>query len=324
MKRAAWLIAGAALCAWLASSVYIVAGDQRAVVLRCGKLVSDNGRPVVKQSGLHFDWPWPFSRVRQVNVHEVRNLTIHPAAERSVSSDRLLDVLNDDHSTTYLTGDKNILHLEISVQYHVDETAISDFLFHHRDGEARLTRLLDRVTSDVLAECGVDYVHPLGLAELRVKLTQRMRVEAEKQRMGIAIDEVAVNDVAPPIAVKAAFLDVVNARTEKQNTIAVARAYAEQATTDAAANARAIVDAARGERERIVEAARGRAARFTQLVQELRSAESGNRKDNRRFAMERYYWESMKKILSNVKAKVLLEGDDPADVSVFPKSSGLP
>ena len=87
MRRPALLL----FLAWLATSVYVVPANERAVVRRCGRLVRDaDGVVALRASGLHVDWPWPFSRVDRVNVQEVRTLSVGPSFEREEPADVFL------------------------------------------------------------------------------------------------------------------------------------------------------------------------------------------------------------------------------------------
>jgi membrane protease subunit HflK len=209
--------------------------------------------------------------------------------------------------------------VQIGVQYRLSETNFADYLYASHSPEERLRRLADATAADLIARSGVDYVHPLGLGELRQRMTERVRQLAAEQRLGLEIEEVAVSAVAPPVHVKADFLEVSNARADKDKYINSALAYAEQRRETARAEAQAVLDEAAIYREQTVEAAKGSADRFTSLVAQFRRHESegGSYVAARRMALRREYLTTMQEILRNVAGKVLLDSGKPVDLTIL-------
>jgi membrane protease subunit HflK len=222
-------VVAALLVMYLVGGFYIVRGNETALVRRFGRLVrNDTGRAVLKMSGLHYDLPWPLARIDRVNLNELRTLTIGNAETDEIDGTSFLQSVSSAGRSQFLTGDKNILNLQLSVQYRVSEASADDFLFASRSPERRLQRLAEATAADLISRSGVDFVHPLGLGQLREMLTVRTRRLAEQHRLGIDVEEVTINAVYPPVRVKADFLDVANARADKQKYINAAAAYAEQ------------------------------------------------------------------------------------------------
>ena len=77
-----------AMLAYLASGFYVVGGDETAVVRRFGRALSE-----LRHSGLHYELPWPFSRVDRSSIHTaLRSLLtryVWPLLIRCASSTRL-------------------------------------------------------------------------------------------------------------------------------------------------------------------------------------------------------------------------------------------
>jgi membrane protease subunit HflK len=231
-----------------------------------------------------------------------------------------LQYLESVGRSQYLTGDKNILHLQINTQYRVSEQATDDFLFHSAFPERHLERIVESVATDLLARSGVDFVHPLGQVELNRLLTEGVRHLAEEEGLGIDIDDVAINAVSPPLVVKSYFLDVTSARADKVNSINQAKAYAEQRRAAATGDVRRIADEAAGYRQQAIESARGEADSFTRMVEQLRSeGQSGKQSyaQARQIVLQRYYLDTMRDILKTVSAKVVLDSREPADLTIF-------
>lgn len=246
--------------AYLASGFYVVGSDEKAVVRRFGRM-----SPRQLGSGLHWDLPCPFVTVDRVNVAALHTVSIGAALPTSAT---LLPV-SGERPVFALTGDENILRFRASLQFRVDSEAVKEYLFHHRELSAELQGLVEAALIEAAAQSGVDFVLSTGIGSLNSLLTERLRETAKKQKFGIEVDRVTLESVDPPAPVLADFLDVANARSEAAQAVQLARTFAEQRITAAAANALETISQARGESRSVVVAARASANRFERLVGEL-------------------------------------------------------
>ncbi len=96
-----FVIAIIGLSLW--SSAYRIDQPERGVVLIFGKYSH------TMQPGLNFTLPKPFAQVFKVNVETVRQ---------------------EDNSGQMLTEDKNLIDIDYSIQYRIDETSVNDYLFN--------------------------------------------------------------------------------------------------------------------------------------------------------------------------------------------------
>ena len=245
------------MAVYLAAGFYVVRGNEKAAVRRFGRAIrTPENRVALEGSGLHYTLPWPCSDIDRVNLNEMRTLSIGMGEVAEPGAGGFLRSLEAENQSQFLTGDKNILHLQINAQYHVAEPAVEDFLFRSAAPERQLERIVASVATDLIAQSGVDFVQPLGQVELNGLLTAGVRRLAEEQRLGLEIDDVAINAVYPPILVKSYFLDVTNARADKVNFINAGMAYAEARHSAAKAEARSTLDEAASYRQQTVESAR--------------------------------------------------------------------
>ncbi len=311
----------AACAVYLAAGIYVVRGNEKAAVRVFGRAVrTPEGTLRLETGGLHYALPWPFSQIARVNLNEIRTLSVGVSETDTIEGGGFLRSFETDSQSQFLTGDQNILHLQINTQYHVSEQAAGDFLFRAVAPEKELEGIVASVATDLIAQSGVDFVQPLGQVELNGLLTAGVRRLVEAQRLGLEIDDVAINAVYPPILVKAYFLDVTNARADRVNFINAANAYAEQQRAASTSAARRTLDEAASYRQQTVESARGRADSFTQMIGQFREEErSGVQSyvEARRIALDRYYLDTMRDILKTVSSKVLLDSKEPADLTIF-------
>ena len=307
-----WAILLIAASVYFATGFFTVPANEVAVVRRFGRAVLP-----ARTSGLRFDLPWPFVRVDRINLNASRALSI---GEATVEPNAFLQPASSA-PTTFLTGDKNLLQLRIVVQYRVSEEFLAEWLYASERPEQRLRLLVETTATDFVSRSGVDFVHTQGLAELNNRLLMAVREQATRQRIGCEVEQVTIDRADPPARVKAEFLDVSNARADMARSVNDARSYAEQKLAESQADARQMTDAAEQARRTKGSAAQGSADRFVALVEQLRQDATSSGRDydsSRSLTMNRLYLETLRDVLSRAKSKVVLDGQQPADI-VFPQ-----
>lgn len=307
-----WFWLALAVVGYLLTGLFAVPANEKAIVRRFGAVVLPP-----RSSGLHFDAPWPFCRVERVNFNEVRTLVlgdleVDPNFLQSTAAAR---------PATYLTGDKNLLLLQLTVQYRISADHFVEWLYRSRSPVDQLRMLVETTTADLVSRSGVDFVHTQGLAALNNRLLQDVRQQVKLLQLGCDVEQVTVDRAEPPARVKAEFLDVSNARADMVRSINDARGYAEQVLAESQADARRLQDNAQRERLSKESAARGAADRFARLVSQIQDdASRGARaySESRQLVMNRLAIETFRDVLEKSKVKVVLEGDRPFDLT-FPK-----
>lgn len=299
------------IAAYLATGFYVVGGAEKAVVRRCGRAAAQ-----LQTSGLHYDLPWPWTRVDRVNLAAVRTLTLGEAASNTTE---LLPV--DGAPPAYaLTGDKNLLRLRVSVHYRLREAQIAEFLFHEAAAERRLRHLVEAALSDLVSRSGVDYVHTVGVAELNARLTADLRRLVEEVRLGIDVEMATLDAAEPPARVLAEFLDVSNARAESARAVQEARTAAEQRVAAANADARQRLEAARRDQQTELARARGAAARCEQLLTQIETdsqAAGVSREQLRELTLRRLHWETATAVFRRAAKTWIYAADRPFDLNVL-------
>ncbi|MDP2379437.1 MAG: FtsH protease activity modulator HflK, partial [Pseudohongiella sp.] len=112
------------------------------------------------------------------------------------------------------------------------------------------------------------------------------------------ITQVNVENAQPPIAVQAAFDDVIRAREDEQRAQNQALAYANRVVPEARGEAQRIIEQANAYRDQVIARAQGEASRFEQLLTEYQRAPAVTR--------ERLYIDAIQEVLSNT-SKVLVD-----------------
>jgi len=292
--------------AYAATGWYVVGGDEKAVVRRFGRRVPD-----LRGSGMHYDWPWPWSRVDRVNFAAVRTLVIgnDPSAE--------LLPATPPRPVAYLTGDKNLLLLRASVQYRLAEEQVEAFLFERADAVEQLRLLAEGALTELASQCGVDFLHTFGVAEANQRLTMHLRQTVEEAGLGLSVEQVTLERVEPPARVQAEFLEVANARADAARAVHEARTIAEQRVAAAAAEADRLRQQAEQQRQTQLAEARGAASRFERLAAQL--ADDAQRTgrpyaDVRAAAMLRMTQDTLREVLGTAARRMIVDAQEPIDL----------
>lgn len=313
MRRFGWRLLILAIGVYALTGFYVVKGNEKAVVRRFGRLVT----PLVP-SGLHWDWPAPFTKIDRINFAAVETVTVGGSVSQSADS-----LLTTNVAPAWLTGDQNLLQVRAQVIFRPSEEQVADYLFAQSQPADQLAQLSEALLMELLSHSGVDFAHVRGLSELNEKLTQRLRSAVAEQRLGVDIEQAVLEQVEPPLRVKAEFLDVSNARAEQARSIQDARTWAEQKLSQANSETQRSLDAAAADRQSRTAAARGSADRFRKLVSQMRTEADRQGSDYaavRQLTVQRLSWQTLTEIWPKIRKKTIVDAAGPVDLGVFPKS----
>jgi membrane protease subunit HflK len=295
-----WLIAAIILLVYAGTGIYIVAPDERGIVLRFGRVVRE------ADPGPGYHLPWPFEEVIKPPVTRIlkeefgfRTVSVGPPARyQSVDPEALM-----------LTGDENIVKLQFIVQFKVKTgpTGATDFLFNVRDPQDTVRDAAEAAMREVLGRNDIDNALTEGKEQIQQDAQALLQRILDQYQVGLEVVTVKLQDVDPPNQVSDAFKDVISAQQDKERLINEARGYANDVVPKARGQAAQLLNEAQGYSAAKVQEASGAAQRFIALQDEYEKA-----KDVTRL---RLYLETMEQVLPRVH-KIIL--DDVAGKSVVP------
>lgn len=287
----------------LSSGFYTVFSNERGVVRRLGKVVRET------QPGLHFKLPWPIEVVDTPNVAEFRRVEI---GFRTVRTHPRMEYQSVPEESSMLTGDTNIVDLDLIVQYRVSDAR--DYLFNVRNVHATVKDAAEAAIRQVVGDSNIDDI--LTTEKTRVALdTQRIVQEiCDRYDCGVEIFTVQLQDVYPPDPVRAAFAAVNSAREEKNQMINEAEAYKERIIPEAKGLAEKILREAEGYRQERIARAQGDAARFRSILSEYSKAPDITR--------DRLYLECMEKVLPGLRKYIVDAEDQGGLLKLLPLQEG--
>lgn len=283
--RKAVLVSAALLAAvWFLSGIVAVRTSQQGVVLRFGA-----PRPIPLTPGIH--WV-PFGIDRVVKVEVTRTETV-PIGFRAAEGSRTASLAADEGQ--WLTGDTNILAVQLAVQYRVVRPV--EWVGNGLDTPELVRRAAESVVTGAMGALPVDDALTAGRLTLLEEVRRGTQQLLDEWKSGVGIVSVAIRSVDPPPPVLAAFQDVQNAKSDRERFVNEAESYASDTLPRARGEAGALVSSAASQRQRRVEEAHGDAARFEALRREASLSPGPLR--------ARLYLETLEKVLPRMTVYVV-------------------
>ena len=288
------------LLVWIVPSVvYTVAQDEVGVVTRFGEYVRTT------PPGLQFKLPSPIEHVQTPTVRKIRAATVGFRQNNT----REQDVPNESHM---LTGDENIVDIDLVVQYHIVEA--KNYLFNIRNQAQAVHDVAETALRGIIGNRPIDDVLTTGKAEIQIQVKEAMQMLLDKYESGIEILNTQLKDVSPPKAVDFAFKDVQSAKEDKDRLINEAKGYRNSIIPEARGKAAQIVAEAEAYREEVISKAEGDAHRFLAQYKEYRKAPEVTK--------QRIYLETMEEIYPGMN-KVITSGGKSGVLPILPLNKNL-
>jgi len=284
-----------ALLLWIVSGVYFVQTDQQAVVTRFGAVVSPRVLP-----GVHYALPWPIESVYKLKVRQLQRLVIGGDAADLVLG-RTQPLVSQ-----FLTGDQNIIHMRVVVQYSVGVP--SDYLFRSVDIAQTTSAAVEAELARSIARTEVDAIlttEKLAIQDTVLAAAQR---RLNEESAGVKLSTVNIESVAAPPEAADAFRDVASARADTARIVSEAESYANDLLPRARGEARQMTEAAEAYRSSRVNEAIGDAARFSEVAAEYAKAPQ--------VTGDRLYIEALEQILPKIR-KLIVDPNGNLDLSII-------
>ncbi|MCC7165672.1 MAG: FtsH protease activity modulator HflK [Anaerolineae bacterium] len=295
---------------YLLSGVYVVAPGEAAVVRRFGAVMSPP-----QGEGLHYRLPWPVDQVDIVNVGEVRRESVCLTEAEPEHPDHP----EKPEKLQAITGDTNVIDVELIVQYQVSDPVA--YLFNSRYAPYRLVRDAVRyAVTQLTVTRGVDAI----LTSERQAYQDGIRAEAQKQldayNSGLQIVGLSLQKAYPPDEVANAFRDVSSAREDKTRAVNEAQGYANSIIPEARGQAQNVLSQAQAYQSDAIGRAQGGAQAFNAVLQEYQKSTQIYGSELTRY---RLYLETLDLILPRVQTYVVdVKNGSTFNLRLFGNSSG--
>lgn len=312
----------------LYSSFYTVGPEEEGIVLTFGKHSSTVG------PGAHFKWPFGIQSVYKFPVKRQLKEEFGFRTENGISrrastytqdlraeapklssswfsySRRSNSEGNIKSESVMLTGDLNLVEVEWVAQSHVSD--IRQCLFQTREPMETFRDANIAVMRKMVGDRTMSEVVTTGRSEIENQAKLELQELCKNYGLGITVDQVILQDVAPPEKVQFAFKEVNQAQQERESLINQAQREYNKVIPEAKGQAQRVVNEAEGYSADRTNRAYGDVARFNALLKEYKRAPEVTR--------TRLYLEAMMEILPQANSKIIV---DPAVPNLIPMVNSL-
>ncbi len=284
------------LLAWIVPSViYFVEVDEEGVVTTFGKYTRSNS------PGMHFKFPSPIEHVQTPKVTLIRRVEVGIRTNRNGPPQRV------PAESLMLTGDENLIDLNLVVQYQIKDAVA--FLFNTKNPRKLVKDATETVIRGIVGSNNIDRALTTGKAVIQIEAKEGIQGLLDKYKTGIQVITVQLQDVSPPQQVAAAFKDVVSAKEDKERMINEAQGYRNTIIPEARGEAAKIIREAEAYREQVIKRSEGDAKRFISQYNEYKKAPKITR--------QRIYLETMEEILPTM-TKFIMGKDNKGVLPILP------
>ncbi len=295
-NRLFWSLAALSVAAVLASGFYIVKKEEQGVLVRFGKVVDENIGP-----GIHYCVPF----IYETHIRKVKRIVRVPIVSEAT--------MGDTH-VTLLSGDTNLVELDVAVQFKIDN--LRNYLFAVTDPTMLMTMIVREEMVNIVGQNFIDLILTSNRSIIERHLHDYLAGRLEAIDIGIELVDLNIVDIRPIEETVEAFRDVNDAISERMQSISNANQRREKLVARTKGQTEAIImDARATARERVLQA-ESSAGAFTSLLDEYRRQPA-------QVGITRY-WQRMRTIFSEANLAAVNPGNDAnIEVNLIDEGSGL-
>jgi membrane protease subunit HflK len=289
-----WMISGRGIAVialgvvaiWGGSSFYRVQPDEQGVVLRFGQYV------YWTPPGLHWHLPWPIERVERPTVTRINRTEI---GYRSVVSARDQGTRDVPVESLMLTGDENIIDIDIAVFWRINNAAA--FLFNARTPELLVRGVSESSLREVIGRTPIQPALTQARAQIEADVLRQTQQILDRYKAGVEITQVQLQKVDPPAAVIESFRDVQRANTDAERMRNEAESFRNDIVPRARGEAARITTEAEGAKQAAIAQATGQTQRFDNVLAAYQKAKE--------VTVRRMYLDAMQDLLTHTQTLIV-------------------
>lgn len=264
---------------WLISGFFIVSPSEKAVVLRFGQ----------------------YSKTLDAGPHWIPRL---------IDQDYLVNVnkvYQFGYGAQMLTKDENIVDVELSVQYQVQNPR--DFLFNVTVPTESIKEATASALRQVVGHTTLDEILTVGREKARGEVERQLVEILDIYKTGLHVVDVNLQPAKPPEQVTEAFDDAIKAREDQQRFINQAQAYKEKVIPISQGQASRVLEEAKAYKTKVTLDAKADVASFLALLSEHARAP--------KLTDQRLYYAALEKVFSST-SKILLDNNGSNNILYLP------
>jgi modulator of FtsH protease HflK len=291
IKRIVPVILAVLAIAAIWSMWFTIEPEEAGIVLRFGKVARQT------PPGLNMKAPFPIERVVKVPIERQLKEEFGFRTEASSGPGSIYSTEEHEGESLMLTGDLNVAVVEWTAQFRVQDP--TKYLFRVRNVRKTFRDMNESVMREVVGDRSVNDVLTVGRQEIAAEVERRLQALCDQYETGIKVEQIVLQDVNPPDAVKPSFNEVNQSQQEREKMINQARADYNQVVPRAKGEALQTIEQAQGFAADRVNRARGDGELFTQVHAAYRRAPEVTRR--------RMYLETLGIIYPRVKQKIIVD-----------------
>jgi membrane protease subunit HflK len=272
---------------WFASGFYRVQPDEQGIVLRFGAY------KYWTQPGLHWHIPWPVEAVERPAVTRINRTEIGfrsgaNARVESGTDSSGRDVLAE---SLMLTGDENIIDIDVAVFWRIRPNEASKFLFNARNPEELVFGVAESSMREVIGRTPITPALGPLRAQIESDVMKQTQAILDRYDVGIEVTTVQLQKVDPPAAVVESFRDVQRATTDAERMRNEAESYHNDIVPRARGEAARLIAEAQGVKQATIAEANGQSQRFDVVLAAYQQAKD--------ITLRRLYLDAMQNVLAH-------------------------
>lgn len=256
---------------FLLSGFYVVKKEEEGLKTRFGKVVETSIEP-----GLHFCIPL----IEVVHIHKVERIERHRISSRDAGS--------DEAGFTILSGDTNLLEVDLVVQYRIGD--LKQYLYASTDPHTIVSTIVRESLVDIFGRNFIDLIFTENRSHIENLIFETTLARLEKFQIGVELIALSIVDLSPIVEAIQAFRDVNDATAERLQLISTSEKESERMIARTRGQAVALRRNAEVKAIERVAQAKSAASAFLALLESYKS-------DPASVAYTRY-WQRMRSIFS--------------------------
>jgi modulator of FtsH protease HflK len=278
---------------WFASGFYRVQPDEQGIVLRFGAY------KYWTPPGLHWHIPWPVEEVERPAVTRINRTEIgfRSGAGGRVESGQDTSGRDVLAESLMLTGDENIIDIDVAVFWRIRPNEASKFLFNARQPEDLVFGVAESSMREVIGRTPIQPALTQLRAQIESDVAKQTQEILDRYNVGIEITQVQLQKVDPPAAVVESFRDVQRANTDAERMRNEAESYHNDIVPRARGEAARIIAEAQGVKQATIAEATGQSQRFDVVLAAYQQAKD--------ITLRRMYLDTMQAVLTHARALIV-------------------
>lgn len=273
------------------TSFYIVDETEQAVITRFGKYVK------TVNPGIHFKLP--FNLEKNYNVPVTTVLT-EQFGFKTLKAGRNSEYKNNiTEESTMLTGDLNLIEVEWTIQYQIEDPKA--WLFNVYEKETTVKDISRSVINTLVGDRAIVDVMGTERTPIETLAKDMMNEDYKNLGLGIKVLNVKLLNTLAPVGVKSAFEDVTKANQDMNTIINEGKEAYYSEIPKAKGEADRQIQIAEGYATERINKAKGDVARFNAVYEEYRKAP--------KVTKQRIYLETMEEIFNSDKKPEIVDSE---------------